>query len=101
MTVFKVGDKTNNTSEITMGVTQGSSLSPALFNVYMDAAIQQLKEARRTLGHIHGAKTEDCMITLFAGDIKIQIATREGMENVLGEASRWTTTKGMNRSAKK
>lgn len=93
--VHNVGYKTNKTSKIKIGVTQVSLLSPILFNVYMDSIEQTLKEAQRKLGHTHGAKTENFMITLFSDDVKIQAATREGMQNVLKEASRWVTSKGI------
>jgi len=74
------------------GVVQGSSLSPALYNMFMDSFAEAV---------LNGDM--ECIIALimFADDVQLRAKTRQGMQKLLDAAGIWADTHGMTWSIKK
>jgi len=74
------------------GVVQGSSLSPALYNMFMDSFAEAV---------LNGDM--ECIIALimFADDVQLRAKTRHGMQKLLDAAGIWADTHGMTWSIKK
>lgn len=93
-TVRTRGDTENTVAEVTVGVPQGSPLSPTLFNMMMDTLAHDLDEHMQyTTLHGNGAKTWD--ITMFADDVKLQADDSPTLQQALNATGTWATKYNM------
>ena len=85
-----VGDPTRTKAEGDRGVPQGSPLSPALYNVFMDTFAERIMRV----------STEDGKPgSLFADDV-ILSATHAGLQTLLDTATTWSRDMDMTWSTK-
>jgi hypothetical protein len=73
------------------GVAQGSILSPALFNIYIEDLIQD----------IYRTGIENADILFYADDLAVILDTRDDIENVLKTIMEWSERNGMSLNKKK
>lgn len=85
LTVMTAGDNTQSTATISRGVPQGSSLSPCLFNLFMDKYIEGLKEEMGREEQTDG-KWE---ATLFADDVKLMAQDSQILQRLLRVSGEW------------
>lgn len=91
LNVETIDDNTNKTATIQRGVTQGSPLSPTIFNVYMDPLVQEILkpiQEKKTIPTNPVIKTEVATV-LFADDVKIQSKTPRKLQEALNRAHEW------------
>lgn len=100
MTVLTRDGTTSNTAKIRERVTQGSPLSPTLFNVYMDTFVGEITRTDKNLCARSDYTYQDQIaLTLFADDVKIQ-AKKAGIRAILQTAGVWATKFGITWSTK-
>jgi len=80
MTFYTVGDETETTGQFERGVAQGSSLSPALYNLFMDTFAEKLLASDPELLFA---------IIMFADDVQLRSKTRQGLQKLLDAATAW------------
>lgn len=88
------GDSTNRKGLQTRGVTQGSPLSPTLYNLYMDSYRQYLR------GHADGER-KSWSTDLFADEVKLQSTNPKKLQELLNVSSDWEDEIGMTWAAQK
>ena len=81
---MKVWQRKTEMFDVQKGVRQGCTLSPWLFNVFIDKVV---KKARRDF--VSGVKvsTRDVEVLLFADDMVLMADSAEGLEKNLGVMS--------------
>ena len=82
------GDHSKKQGLQTRGVTQGSPLSPTLYNLYMDTYPQQLRQT--TSGEM-----KSWSVDLFADDVKLQTTKPETLQTLLDTSTKWADDMGM------
>lgn len=83
------GDEIETRGTISRGVTQGSPLSPTLFNLYMDTLSVDLDQTKL------GPNRERLNWTLFADDFKMQAKTPQHIQRGLEGVETWAVLKEM------
>jgi hypothetical protein len=74
------------------GLLQGSSLSPILFNLYINALALRLEGADMPTVSVHGVRVNS---VFFADDGTLVAATARRAQQLLDEATRWADNYGM------
>ena len=87
-----VGDPTGTTAMGDRGVPQGSPLSPALYNVFMDTFAERIVQTSPEDGRPGN---------LFADDVILTSATHPGLQALLDTAGNWASDMDMTWSVKK
>ena len=95
-TITTKGDITGATGQVTIGVPQGGSSSPALYNVYMDSFCELMESELQT------ARVEEMVdVSVFADDVKIRARTANGLQKGLDVCGKWAKCAKMTWSAPK
>ena len=81
----KVGQSETKMFDVQKGVRQGCTLSPWLFNVFMDKVV---KEARRDFVSRVKLSTRSVEVLMFANDMVLMGESVEGLEKNLGMMSK-------------
>ena len=76
--------------ETTLGLVQGSPLSPILFIIYVEDLLQELQPNNPTIW-----KTRNNKVTAYADDILLHVETPEDLQQLLNVCARWAHRKGM------
>lgn len=89
-TIVTKGDPTGTTGTITLGVPQGGSSSPPLYNVQMDSFCEKMAHELRTSN-----PDEQVDVSVFADDVKLRSRTATGLQKGLDVCSKWTENENM------
>lgn len=84
-------DATKTIQSMAMEVTQGSPLSPTLFNVYIDAFPETI-ELSNPKNPEQTPHMEEWFCTLFADDVKLQATSQKRLQDLLNSAECWAFT---------
>ena len=95
-TIITKGDTKGTTGKITLGVPQGGSSRPPLYNVYMDSFCEQMESELRT-----DYREEEVDVSVFADDVKIRSRTAKGLQKGLDVCTKWASKAKMTWSAPK
>ena len=87
-------DCENTTASISSGVPQGCAASPTIFNLYMDTLPEKMDSEP-------GLNSENCQISLFADDVKIQARDKMVLTKSIKVCSEWAEVYGMLWSTRK
>ena len=88
------GDTGKSTAWVSSGVPQGCAASPTIFNLYMDTLPEKIDAAP-------DLNIQNCQISLFADDVKIQAKNQEALKASIKICSEWADDFGMQWSTKK
>ena len=89
-TITTKGDISGTTATVTLGVPQGGSSSPPLYNIEMDSFCEMMESARRK-----STKDEEVDVSAFADDVKLRARTAAGLQGALDICSRWADQEDM------
>ena len=89
-TILTKGDETGTTGTISLGVPQGGSSSPPLYNVQMDSFCEKMENELRT-----NNPDEEVDVSVFADDVKLRSRTSRGLQRGLNVCTEWTTEENM------
>ena len=89
-TILTKGDATGTTATITLGVPQGGSSSPPLYNIQMDSFCEKMENELRTSN-----PDEEVDVSVFADDVKIRSRTAPGLQRGLNVCSKWNKADNM------
>ena len=92
MSITTKGDSAANTAEVSIGVPQGGSSSPPLYNVHMDTLAEEIDKAKAKVRE-QGRSDLDIELVMFADDVKLQTKTAEGMQGALDVCTKWADQK--------
>ena len=95
-TVVTKGDISATTGVVTLGVPQGGSSSPPLYNVYMDTFCKKMESELRT-----DNGEEEVDVSVFADDVKIRSKTPQALQKGLNACTEWASEAKMKWSARK
>ncbi|OIR56145.1 MAG: uncharacterized protein A8A55_3108, partial [Amphiamblys sp. WSBS2006] len=85
------GDTDENAWELSQGVRQGCPLSPTLFNLFVDDALDAIKERGVSVPEMDGKVAGLC----YADDIVLLAETREKLQEAANGLSSWASIWGM------
>ena len=89
-TILTKGDTSGTTGTVKLGVPQGRSSSPPLYNVEMDSFCELMESKLATLN------PDDAVdVSVFADDVKLRARTAQGLQKGLNCCSEWTTQERM------
>ncbi len=88
MNLITRGDNTNTTAIESRGVPQGSTLSPTLYNIFMDTYPEFLRRS-------HTEEMSTWSADLFADDVKLQANTAPKLQELLDSSSLWAKNMDM------
>ena len=94
--IFTKGDVTGTTGTVTLGVPQGASSSPPLYNVYMDTFCELMESELQT-----ECREEEVDVSVFADDVKIRSRSSRGLQKGLDVCTQWADSARMTWSARK
>ncbi len=89
ITFTVIGDESQTKEEIQKGVPQGSSVSPALFNVLMNSVVERIVDIE---SNDHGGG--QLKLKMFDDDVMLMAKHTDGLQNLLNVASQWALEKG-------
>lgn len=79
--VNTVGDEYNHKELLKRGVPEGSPLSPAIFNLYIDSLAARLRSVPNTVSRFYG----NC----YADDVLLLARDNDGLQELLDVYSQW------------
>ena len=88
------GDAEKTSALVSSGVPQGCAASPTIFNLYMDTLPEKIDAAPDLNG-------ENCQVSLFADDVKIQAKSRTALQAAIRICSERAIDFSMKRSTRK
>ena len=95
-TVLTKGDSTGTTATVTLGVPQGGSSSPPLFNVEMDSFCEKLEPQAQPPD-----PADAVHVSVFADDVKLRSRTPRGLQKGLDLSTQWAIQEHMSWSPPK
>lgn len=85
-TFYTAGDPEKKEHTLERGVPQGSPLSPALYNLFMDTFPEQLLQCEQEASE---------PIIMFADDVQLRAKSRRGLQQLLDQAACWAQSMDM------